>query len=211
MLKDKAWQRGGIKPLDGLSKCQLQHEIQARGSNASPTMTKLKLQHEFHALRKGINNFPALLTSNPQTSLEEINLQQYEISACEPLHDFKGHMANLVEEIKHMVVGNAKSEVTKVISVTLGKDTLRCVDYQKAAILLSNVLHRTKATHGLCGLIDTAVEICQLMYAREEVRSPKVVLRLHNLTLLHAVHCIDILGIPRKSQSARCSEDTSML
>ena len=88
MLKGIAWQRGGFKPLDGLSKPQLHHEIQAHGSNTTPTMTKLQLQQEFHALRKGITNFPALLTSNPKTGLKKINLHHYEISACEPLHDF---------------------------------------------------------------------------------------------------------------------------
>lgn len=126
----------------------------------------------------------------------------YEISACEPLHDFKGHMANLVGEIKEKVTGETKSEVNKIISATLGKDTLRCVDYRKTAILLSNALHETKADQSLCGLVDTVVEICQLMYATEEVRSPRAILRLHNLTLLHGAHCIEVLGAPKKNHKA---------
>ena len=65
-------------------------------------------------------------------------------------------------------------------------------------IFLSNALYETKADQSLCGLIDTVVEICQLMYSREEVRSPRAILRLHNLTLLHAAHCIEVLGTPQK-------------
>ena len=97
MLKGKAWQRGGIKPLAGLTKPQLKSELQAHESNAPLlTMTKLELEKEFHTLRKGITNFPALLTSKPQVDLVDQNLDHYEVSTCEPLHDFKGHMANLV-------------------------------------------------------------------------------------------------------------------
>lgn len=198
MLKGKAWQRGGIKPLDGLTKLQLRKELQAHGSNAPLlTMTKLELQKEFHTQRKGITNFPALLTSNPQVDLVETNLHHYEISPSEPLHDLKGHMANLIGEIKGRVTGLTKTEVDKVISATLSKDTLRCVDYRKAAILLSSVLHKTNTDSTICSLIDTAAEICQLMYAREEARSPKAILRLYNLTLRHAVFCNELFQAPK--------------
>lgn len=107
-------------------------------------------------LRTGIATFPALLSTQPESELQDIHLDHYKI---EPLHDFKGHMANLFEEIPHLL---RKDSVTAV-----RKDTLQCVDYRKAAILLSQVLHNTNADETVAKIVDTAVEICEIFYSRD--------------------------------------------
>lgn len=175
-----------------LAKAELEAELSGHRLKPVLTQTKKEMQVEFDSLRKGITTLPALLTSDPERDITEMNIRHYEVSPCEPLHDFKGHMSNVIGEIKKQVTSNTKAEVEKVTTAMLGKDTLRCVDYRKATILLSNALHQTNADPAMCKLLDTAVEICQLMYAREEKRSPKAVLRMHNVTLVHATLCIQL-------------------
>ena len=45
-------------------------------------------------------------------------------------------MANLFEELPKHVNGSTAVELKKIKSTLLAKDTLRCVDYRKAGILL---------------------------------------------------------------------------
>lgn len=96
-------------------------------------------------------NFPALLTSQPETSHDAQNLQHYEVLPTEPLHDFKGHMSNIIEELKVLLDGEVKAQFYRVVEATI-KDT---------------------RSSKICSLIDTIVEVCELMYAREESQSPK--------------------------------------
>jgi hypothetical protein len=40
--------------------------------------------------------FPALMCSNPTITASEINWQQYEVLACEPLHDITNFVQNII-------------------------------------------------------------------------------------------------------------------
>ena len=71
-------------------------------------MNKKELEAEFTDLRKGYCNFPALISSNPECCLVEIHIQQYEVAPTEPLHDFKGHMANIIGEVRHTTTGKIR-------------------------------------------------------------------------------------------------------
>ena len=115
----------------------------------------------------------------------------------EPLHDFKGHMSNLFDELPYLLKGNALKELTKIKESVLNKNTLRCVDYRKATILLSQALRTTEASENMRMIADTAVEICEILYSREDRRSPRSILRLHNLTYLHGRLCINTFQNPR--------------
>ena len=108
---------------------------------------------------------------------------------------------------QEIITGPTTIEVSKVIHATLGKDTCRCVEYLKAAILLSNTLHEMNADVILCCLMDAVVEICQLVYARECIRSPRAVLKLHNITFLHAIYCCKLFG-GKNVQKRKCLVDT---
>ena len=99
---------------------------------------KPELERDLANLCKGIANFPALLQPCPDTALECLNLGDYEVSGVEPLHDFKGHMSNLLEELPFHVVEKAYEELAVIKKSVLGKSTLRCVAYRKAAILVSH-------------------------------------------------------------------------
>ena len=90
---------GSLKPLDGLLVNDLRAELQARGM---PTSGKLKdeLQADLTTTLKGAQRVPTLLTQKPSQSLADLNLNKYEeVLDCEPLHDMKGHLLNLLPEI----------------------------------------------------------------------------------------------------------------
>ena len=82
----KVWRNIQARLLDKLLIKDLQEELRARDRDVQGKL-KPTLEKEFEELRLGINNFLAMLQDNPQASLSSINLQQYEISPTEPLHD----------------------------------------------------------------------------------------------------------------------------
>ena len=91
------------------------------------------------------------------------------------------------------MTGKIKEEVEKVNTTTLKKETTctRGVDYRKATILFSNVFDKVCPDDDLHHLFNTTLQIiCEIMYSRETSRCQKAVLRLHNLTIQHAVQCI---------------------
>ena len=81
----------------------------------------------------------------------------------------------------------------------LNKDTLRCIDYRKAAILLCKALHDNTADENLVHLhvVDTLVEIREILYADRESRSPRSVLCLHNLTFIQGRLCVRLFYSPK--------------
>ena len=189
ILRGTTWKTAATKPFEGLKVEELRSEFRAR-KMIHDGKTKNELQKELTQLRKGIQSFPALLQPFPEKRLQDIHLSQYEISPCEPLHDMKGHMANLFDEIPKHTTGIVGGEVQKIISAILHKDTLRCINYRKATVLLCKVLHDDTADDNLVLLVDTLVEICEILYADSELRSPRSVLRLHNLTFIHGRLCV---------------------
>ena len=75
-------------------------ELRARNVYNSCT-TKVDLKKELARVLKGVQRVPTLLLNNPAVSLDEMQLQRSSILDCEPLHDIKGHLANVFTEIRH--------------------------------------------------------------------------------------------------------------
>ena len=91
-------------------------------------------------------------------------------------------------------------------SSLLSKDTLRCIDYRKAAVLLCKTLHDNKADENLIRLIDTLVEICEILYSDVHSRSSTSVQRFH----FYTEECVCYYSTTLKwSINARCLESTS--
>ena len=69
----------------------------------------------------GIQMVPSILFNCPDGDLNLIGLENYEILACEPLHDIENHIKNVFEEIPHMA---DKKKITYFIyAVFNGKDS----------------------------------------------------------------------------------------
>ncbi len=160
----KVWKDNTQKPFDNLSVQSLRQELQSWAIDINGKL-RFELDKIMESLRIGINSFPALTQPNPAASLQELNLEQYEISVVEPLHDFKGHMSNLFQELPTLLSGNAATEVDKIKQSILSRDTLRCVDYRRATSL---ALEDSSVSDEIKMLADTAVEICAILYAKDD-------------------------------------------
>lgn len=138
---------------------------------------------------------PSLLLQNPSQTLQEINLQNYTIMDCEPLHDLKGHLSNLLEEFPKLLDESLARGVTAVIHADLGtKETKRGGDYRLTLVHVLALLKKTTPPAHILLLIETAVDISESLYAEEAKRSPKAILRLYNSTWLHFELCSELLS-----------------
>ena len=113
----------GVNPMDNLKVNDLRIELSLRGM-ATTNKKKPQLEKEFDELRGGIVNVPARL---PETPLQEIGLEHYEVSPVEPLH---GHLSNIIDELHVSLTGEVKHKVEEICSTVLGKETLRGSDYR---------------------------------------------------------------------------------
>ena len=189
---------GRLKPLDGLLVNDLRTELRTRGM---PTSGKLKdeLQADPTATLKGAQRVPTLLTQNPSQSLTDLNLHRYEVLDCEPLHDMKGHLLNLLPEITYILPSDVKQEYQLILDTTLPKGTVCGALLRTAAIKLFLKLRTSKGVNPqIVTLLCTVVTISQILYLRSLERSPKKVLQLYNCTWLHHELCSTLFSTPRK-------------
>ena len=202
MLGGILWRQMQLKPFDNLRVDKLRSELQSRGMDTTGQL-RHELDNAFRSLRRGIVAFPALLLPSPEQPLEDLSLQHYEVCCVEPLHDFKGHMANLFAELPKILHGSAAEELGKVKESILNKTTLRCVDYRKATILLSSALRKIDADTNIVRLIDTAVELCEILYSKAGYRTPRSILRLHNISYVHGNLCVATFAQTRSVTTRR--------
>ena len=146
---------------------------------------------------------PALLQGVPQESLDAYGISKYEISPVEPLHDIKGHLSNIIQESRALISGNTKQKIEDICLATIEKETLRGSDYRKAAILILLALIEFQPTSSLTQLFQTVVEITDLLYSDPGKRTPQAILRLHNITFVHAKLCINLFGKPKTMSSRK--------
>lgn len=190
----------GINPLDNLSVAELRKELTHRGQTVGLKSKKQELSEQFDNLRQGLNDVPALLQPTPNAKLEDMNLEKYEISPSEPLHDIKGHLSNVVEEAISI---EALAKLKNVKKAILSKDTLRCSDYRKAIIVTYMVLDKINSTSPLTELLRTAVEINEILYATPDKRNRMQTLRLHNATFVHGMLGRELFATPAHITRAR--------
>ena len=123
-----------------------------------------------------------------------MNLNDYTVLDCEPLHDMKGHLENLFEELPNCKLLNKKiaGEVKGVLDVDLGKDMKTGGDYRLAAIHLLILLKKRTTPPKILLMLETIVDISELLYADDSKRCPKSVLRLYNSTWIHFELCCEV-------------------
>ena len=80
-----------------LSAAQLREKLRARGV-FDLSGNKSELTSKLQKILCGTQKVPSLLVTKPEQPLTELNLESYTILDCEPLHDLKGHVTNLLEE-----------------------------------------------------------------------------------------------------------------
>lgn len=122
-------------------------------------------------------------------TLDSLNLERYEVFPTEPLHDLKGHI-HIIEEATKITSGETQQILKQVKSTILKKCTLWCSDFRTAAILIYQTLKQSNHPETpITELFRTAVEIAEIMCAPDSKRTPKAVLRLHNVAYQHGKIC----------------------
>lgn len=107
VVSGQAWQSmasGIANPFQGLRKEHIIEEIESGGiwlHDEKKPIVQDKLTEILH----GIARPPALCCLHPLKSTSELNIKNYEILACEPLHEFEltNVIQNLIQELPHHV------------------------------------------------------------------------------------------------------------
>jgi len=189
-------------PCKNLSKNELQQEARARNLKYDGNL-KSTLQQVFVNDLHGQKRVPALLYSTPQASLESLNIESYEVLTCEPMHDLAGHIANILQELPHHLTEEASALLKETITLAIGgRDKKRACD-QRYSIIAASSQMRRKVPLKVQQLLDTLVEMQDILYGSEEKRCPRLVLRYHNQSFLHAILCFEVIGYQPKTMTCR--------
>ena len=62
---------------------------------------------------------PSLILLHPEEQLVNLNLQHYTVVDCEPLHDIKGHLLNLFQELPSVLPTEIKDKCEIRINLCL--------------------------------------------------------------------------------------------
>ena len=153
------------------------------------------LQKELSEELGGTVRVPALLDGD--VTMQDLNLQSYEVLCFEALHCTMNHIKNILQELPHHITDiDILIKLKELLQIQLSKDKLRGVDYRKTLIFVTIALY-TQLYHDFKALLVTLCEIIQIFYSQDEARSPKMVLRLYNLCWRHAILCRKVLTPPK--------------
>ena len=153
---------------------------------------------------KGQIRVPALCYVNSSVHLESLNLQNYEILPCEPMHDLSNHIDTIFKELHHHVLPEVAEILNKCFNLVCGpgKDKKRACDMRTILIIAADKL-RGKAPLKVQQLINNLVEMQHILYNPDYERTPRNILRLHNTTFLHSILCFEVLGYQPKKITRR--------
>ena len=195
VLAGPAGRKGGLHPFKNLKVEDLRKELRARGIPANGR--REELQRTLSEELGGTVRIPALLHGEGDVTVEELNLQSYEVLCFEALHCTMNHIKNVLQELPHHITDiDTLIKLKELLQIQLSKEKLRGVDYRKTLIVITTALY-THLNRSFKALLLTLCEIIQICYMQDELRSPKVVLRLHNLCWQHAVLCRKLLTPPK--------------
>ena len=110
-----------LKPFSGLQKQELALELDGRGDQ-----DRIILDEDLN----GVNQVPELLFNSPNSSLESLNLESYEVLPCEPIHEITHHNENLLTGIPAQIEDKKAKSLVEAVSQTTGrKETKGAVDF----------------------------------------------------------------------------------
>ena len=187
-------QAGVLKPFD-LKVKELRTELEARGIFVTSQMKRPDLDDLLTQVLRGVTRVPALLLTNPTQQLSSLNLEKYEIVACEPLHDLKGHLINLITELPSILPpGETKTKCDHLIDNCLSKQKKSGADLRRVVIQLFLLLKDTDCSSRILFLLQSVIKIGEIAYSRDDKRNPRALLQLYNMSWLHMELCKDLLS-----------------
>ena len=182
---------------------ELNSELHERGIKFNVTDKKEIKEKKLKNEISGIQRLPTLYFNEFERK-DNLNLEQYEILPCEPLHDVKGHISNLYEVIINHVTTEEKKLMKEIIAASFeNKECRRGVDYRKSLIKVVIALNG-KIDSIVYKILSTMCEIQELLYTSEENRTIEIILRLHNQIFLHMVLLNKVVRMNTSPLSTRC-------
>ena len=181
---------------------ELREELHTRGTYDTDKPKK-ELQEQLSEVLKGAQRVPTLLLQNPQQALSDLNLQDYTVLECEPLHDLKGHLKNLFEILPEILDKETKVELSEVLEVDLSKDKKTGADYRLASMHVLALLRRRNVHKNIVQLLESIVAMSEILYSTDDKRSPRQILRLYNTTWLHHELCSHLFPNPQNIPRTR--------
>ena len=184
--------KGKLHPFKELNVHTLRAELTARGIADVNNLTKPDLTQTLNKVLGGTTRIPALLFGDNITA-ENLNLEHYEVLYFEALHCSMNHIKNVMQELHHHISDiDTLIKLKEILAVQLSKEKMRGVDYRKTLIYLTIALYQT-ATRDVRALLVTLCEMVEIFYSQDQKRSPKLILRLHNICWRHAIQCRKVL------------------
>jgi len=186
-----------LNPYKNLKVNEIKAELRARGR--SDIGKKTELEKELSEMLGGTTRLPALLHPNNDfdVNLKSLNLENYEVLCFEALHCSMNHIKNILQELTHHITDiDTLIKLKEILSVQFSKEKMRGVDYRKTLIFVTIALYPI-ANREVKLLIVTLCEMIEIFYSQDEKRSPKMILRLHNLCWRHAIQCRRVLTPPK--------------
>ena len=176
-----------VRPFENLTMGEIQTELHLRGC-IDVDMPKAQLVAKLKSILEGVQRVP------------QSNLQRYSILPCEPLHDLKGHLNNLLPNVPTLLTGELKTNVHDLIQKCVyWKDSGHTGADMRVGLLrvysmLINAVEsgRLSSNSNVLDLIQTAVTISHILYSPPSERTSRNVLRLYNMCWLHHELCLSL-------------------
>ncbi|XP_071138377.1 uncharacterized protein [Mytilus edulis] len=153
----------------------------------------------------GIGKPPALMLPNPKMTSHDLNIKNYEIPCFEPLHDLANMIKNVITELPYQIKDPIIQKKLLHFSHTTNgeRNEIRGSDARLALIKLSQFLdemnsEKKNIDENIIQMVNALVDIVNISYLPSEGRTPKLILRLYNQTLLFAATCRTIFCSPVK-------------
>ena len=146
-----------LRPLENLKVEEIRKELCLRKIYDFDGIKK-DLQQQLDTILKGAR-VPTLLILNPTRSLSSLNLGEYTVLDCEPLHDIKGHLLNLFEELPHILPAEIQVQCQELIETNLSRETVTGADNRMTAIHVLVLLINSSVHKSLTLLLHTVVKI----------------------------------------------------
>ena len=189
--------------FNNLTKDEIIQELHERQVKFYQSNLKQNLQTKLEAEVQGKHRVPAILFQNPSKTLADMNLENYECFGCEPLHCIAGHIKNLYEEIPYHLDKEEKMYFVNIVSASFsGKEAKRGADYRLSLIDVTADA-KGKIPEDVYFLLTSLREMQEILYFKENKRTNENILRLYNVTFLHALKMTEVFKVTKKLTQRR--------
>lgn len=137
---------------------------------------------------RGVQRVSTLLLFNPIQQLQQLNLEEYTVLDCDPLHDLKGHLGNLFKELPYILPENLQKTCEDIIKANT-HEKMTEADYRMVLIETYLYLLETNISTDILLLVETILCLSQILYLPEKERTPRRILQMYICSWLHHELC----------------------